>query len=410
MKQILLVHPSLGPPGGGEGLAACLIQGILDAKKYHLTIACLEPPDFEGLNQFFDTALDPQHPRLTIVASPDKARLMRSLRMTTLPLALLEMSLLERHARNLAHKHNPPFDLFLSTCNEWSFPDSAPALQYIHYPKYHPKRGVGDYRWFHHIPGALKSYRLLSNTLARTNFNRIRQNITLANSAFTAQAYEETHGVPAQIVHPPLPGNPPSPVPWEQRENRIIALGRFSPEKRIPQMIHIVHDLRDSLANRSSSSATPPTLHLIGSWNCPRPHRHKIESLLRKHADWLHLHTDLPRAELDTFLSQSKYGLHAMPDEHFGMAVAEMQRAGCIVFVPQSGGPKEIIGSDSTPQLFSSPSDAVSKLTAALSDSSLQQSLHQRALDRAPRFSTERFINECLQHIDAALDNPSTGL
>jgi glycosyltransferase involved in cell wall biosynthesis len=33
-----------------------------------------------------------------------------------------------------------------------------------------------------------------------------------------------------------------------------------------------------------------------------------------------------------------------MADEPFGMAVAELIRAGCIVFAPDTAGPAEIIG------------------------------------------------------------------
>ena len=38
--------------------------------------------------------------------------------------------------------------------------------------------------------------------------------------------------------------------------------------------------------------------------------------------------------------------LHGMREEHFGMAPAEMARAGVIVWVPNGGGQMEIVGDE----------------------------------------------------------------
>jgi glycosyltransferase involved in cell wall biosynthesis len=70
-----------------------------------------------------------------------------------------------------------------------------------------------------------------------------------------------------------------------------------------------------------------------------------------------------------------------------------MQRAGCIVFVPASGGPVEIVGHEPR-VLYASIEQAVARITAVLRDPALQTALHQQALQRREWFTTERFMGE----------------
>lgn len=402
MKRILLVHPILEPPGGAEGLAACFIQGLLASGRFQLTLATIRPPDFDGLNLYFGTQLSASDPSLKVVVLPTARRFIGLIRLAGFRAALLESGLLSRRIRDVAKRFGP-FNLYLSTENERSFPSDASALQYIHYPAYHPVRGVGDYRWFHRLPGVLAAYRFAANRLAGADLRQIRLNHTLANSKFSATAYQEAHGATAQVIHPPVPGQAPEPSNWASRENRIVALGRLAKEKEIPTVISIVGNLREALAAAGTAPDQLPCLDLVGGWDCRGSLRRKIEALLDRHSAWIRLHQGVPRASLDRFLADSRYGIHVMPDEHFGMGVAEMQRAGCVCFVPDTGGPKEIIGEDESRQIFSSPADAVNKMADVLSDSNLQTSLHQRALGRRDLFSTQRFVDACVRHVDAAL-------
>ena len=45
-------------------------------------------------------------------------------------------------------------------------------------------------------------------------------------------------------------------------------------------------------------------------------------------------------------MATHRYGIHGMREEHFGMAPAEMARAGAIVWVPRGGGQTEIVGGE----------------------------------------------------------------
>jgi glycosyltransferase involved in cell wall biosynthesis len=88
-------------------------------------------------------------------------------------------------------------------------------------------------------------------------------------------------------------------------------------------------------------------------------------------------------------MTQHRYGIHGMVGEHFGIGVAEMQRAGCIVFAPERGGPAEIVGDSRV--LYASAEDAIEKIDRVLGDSELQADLCAGVAARRDLFTEERF-------------------
>ncbi len=81
--------------------------------------------------------------------------------------------------------------------------------------------------------------------------------------------------------------------------------------------------------------------------------------------------------------------LDAFARLHFGIGVAEMQQAGCIVFVPERGGPAEIVGDSRV--LYASAEDAVEKIDRVLGSSELQADLCAGVAARRNLFTEERF-------------------
>jgi glycosyltransferase involved in cell wall biosynthesis len=97
---------------------------------------------------------------------------------------------------------------------------------------------------------------------------------------------------------------------------------------------------------------------------------------------------------------RNRYALHGMADEHFGIAPAELQRAGCITFVPASGGALEIVGNDSN-LAYHSVADAVDKIDRMLSDPLLEANLRRAVEARRMLFNEERFVAEIADLIDS---------
>jgi glycosyltransferase involved in cell wall biosynthesis len=212
----------------------------------------------------------------------------------------------------------------------------------------------------------------------------LRRNLTLANSDYIASVFEGYHHVKPHIVFPPAPGHF-TVQPWAEKKAQIVCLGRMAPEKDLPKVVEIIRQLR-ALGHDLS-------LIVIGTWDCSGAYRRNLRRLLAQHRDWVRCEEDITRQEVIRLLEESRYGIHGMVGEHFGMAVAEMQQAGCIVFVPHIGGPVEVVGHE--PRLiYASVEEAVTKIDAVLHDPILQTELYQRALRQRVLFTTERFVCE----------------
>jgi hypothetical protein len=65
---VLLVQPSLQPPGGGNGVAAWTLQAL--ASVHEVTVLSWWPVDVASIDQFFGTSLQPgEFGRVVVPAS-----------------------------------------------------------------------------------------------------------------------------------------------------------------------------------------------------------------------------------------------------------------------------------------------------------------------------------------------------
>jgi glycosyltransferase involved in cell wall biosynthesis len=79
-----------------------------------------------------------------------------------------------------------------------------------------------------------------------------------------------------------------------------------------------------------------------------------------------------------------------MVEEPFGMAVAEMVRGGCIVFVPSQGGPREIVGEDDR-LLYDTTEEAVGKIVRVMRSHNQQIALRRFLGSRRDLFAQDLF-------------------
>jgi len=107
---------------------------------------------------------------------------------------------------------------------------------------------------------------------------------------------------------------------------------------------------------------------------------------------WFRILSDLSREQLAHEVAQHRYGLHTMENEHFGIAVAEMLRAGCIPFVHDSGGPVEIVGGRGELH-FQDAAGGAQALAAAMRDPARQEGLRRSLAERRNLFSAEEFCS-----------------
>lgn len=374
MKRVLLVQPSMQPPGGGNGVAAWVLQALVP--EHRVTVLSWRAVDIERINRFFGTHLH-QSDFDTIVVPRSWRVLVDHL---PVPATLIKLSLLMRYTR----KVSAGFDVLFGIYNETDY--GRRGIQYVHYPTYLRPRPKVDLRWYHPPQAGLDMYYAVADRIADFSLDRMRANVTLVNSNWTGEQVSRFLGITTQTLYPPVVDPAPG-VAWADRRNGFLTVGRISPEKDYERVMQILARVRQQVPDI--------TLTIVGTWD--RHTQRYFETLTNLAASlgpWIQFRDDLPRDEVRALMASHRYGIHGMREEHFGMAPAEMARAGAIVWVPRGGGQMEIVGNE--PRLmFDSDADAVGKIVGTLTNAGEQQRLRDLLSITGEQFSTTRFM----QHV-----------
>jgi glycosyltransferase involved in cell wall biosynthesis len=372
---VLVAHPYIGIVGGGNVVAAWALQALRE--EFEVILATLGPVDCPALNRNFGTSLRESDFDLRIAP----ARYRSLLRLVPTQGALMEIAVTTRWARSLAARERA--DVLLSTHNEMDF--GRPGLQYVHYPwSYFPRPDI-EMQWFHHIPGVLAGYRGLCQLVAGGSIEGRGLNLSLANSRFVAGKIKQVYGVNSEILYPPVPGSFPG-VPWQERRSAAVAIGRMHPVKRWEMAVEIVDLARSRGVDIGLTLINQPDSIDYGR---------RIAGMAAGRS-WFRLLTGITREQLAAEVARHRYGIHAMEDEHFGIAVAEMVRAGCIPFVHDSGGPVEIVGAHRELR-FRTVEEGAAALQTVMQDSALQERLRGALAQQCKRFSVEAFCESLLR-------------
>jgi glycosyltransferase involved in cell wall biosynthesis len=377
--RLLLIQPILDPPGGGNAVSAWMLEALKD--EFAITVLTCGPCDLEAINRFYGTSL-----RVSDFAVKSPHALIRFLfRLDRDENSIQSANYLLR----VCKKIGPEFDLILSANNEVDF--GRPGIQYIHYPYLAPHysrylHSRGETAW-QTLRGLFRKEIAPWMVISDFSFERMKNNLSLVNSNWTGRRLKEFYGIDSHTLYPPVPGVFPQ-VPWKERENGFVCIGRIHPDKRFGWIIETLAQVRRTTPDLQ--------LHIVGTRGskikedlCFR----RLSPLLKANASWIQLHENLSLSELANLVAHQRYGIHAQVEEHFGIAVAEMVRGGCITFVHNSGGQVEIVGNDPR-LLFDSDEHAIERINAVLSDRQRQADLIRFIDDRKDLFSTERFMNE----------------
>jgi glycosyltransferase involved in cell wall biosynthesis len=368
-QRILVVHPRIMSTGGGNLLAAWTLQAL--RSDFDVSLATLEPVDYAAVNVSFGTNLRESDFEVHL-APPGYQRIRRNM---PTPGALLEICLTMRWGQDVDRQGS--YDLLFGTSNEMDF--HRRGVQYVHYPWFYLPRPPQEMRWFHRIPGMLEIYRRTCLNLARATPSGLRRNWMLANSQYVVGQIRKAHGTEARIVYPPVPGDF-AEVPFEQRRLAMAAVGRVHPTKRWDVAVDIVEAVR--------RRGHDLELTLIGHGDAVE-YGHRMESMAATRP-WFRWIRDASRAKLLAELSQHRYGIHLMRDEHFGIAPAELQRAGCIPFVHNSGGQVEIVGNERR-LTFETVEDACERIVRVIENPALERELRGQVAERKTWFTETRF-------------------
>ena len=360
MARVAVLHNTLDFQGGAD--VVCLSACAALQRDHDVTLHTISETDPGELAGRFDIDLDPAALDVRMPTGATLAARALSAATPTIGAQLAFRSVLLRSA---FRRDRTQYDLIVSTANELAVP--TPSVQYIHYPQFDIHRlkdgetAVGNRVWS----------RLAAPDRRTLDSEGVAP---LANSAWTADVVEQIYGVRPDVLHPPV--DPiDGALPWDERTDGIVMVGRLAPDKRILEAIRVVDGVRERGSNLQ--------LRIVGA--APRAYRQyarQIESAAAGRP-YVAVERDVSRARLETVLCTHKYGVKLKPEEHFGMSVAEYVATGMVAFAPDSGGQREILDGRAD-RLFGSISEAIELIASAA------ETDNPPALSR-DRFESERF-------------------
>ena len=386
-RRIAVAHPRLGS-GGSEMTAMWILQAL--QKDYDLTLVTGAPVEWERLNAGYGTAVDPG--KVRVLEAPMPKRLKRGGAGDALRGAFFS-----RFVRRVAGD----FDLCIGTYNFTDF--GRPGLQFI-----------ADFSWDEDLlqkydkppPGlrglmrrrspARAAYLATARAIGGSRSHSAvchPGDVILANSRWSAHQLQQRHGIDAEVVYPPVLLNAGCAASNE-RSRDFVVLGRVSPEKRIEEAIEVVGALRER--------GHPVGLHIVGPLD-GSSYARMIEDRARRAGPWVTLHGGVYAEAKARLLARHGFALHLRRREAFGIAVAEMVKAGMIPLVPAASAPAEIVGDDRL--TFDGTEDAVDKADAVLRDIALQEELRTKLQGRAALFSPETFMAEVQRLAESCVSN-----
>ena len=154
------------------------------------------------------------------------------------------------------------------------------------------------------------------------------------------------------------------------------------------------------------SSGYAIRLHLCGQIPYDRYGR-SIRRLCKKNADWIIPEGQVSGTRKALILTRARFGIQTTSGESFGIAVAEMVKAGAIVFAPSNGGAAETLQHSGL--LFTDSEEAVEKIRFVLQTPALQSALQVHLREQAHVFSANAFIRAANARVQEALCRNMTG-
>ena len=371
--SVLLVDPLYTVKGGGAAVTFWAMEAL--KKEFRLSVLAWGDFDLDEGNRLFGTAVGRDEFALLQPPALIKWTGETLNRIDPDPWSVQRWALLMRWAGREARG----YDAVLCTNSEICLP--APCLQYIHFPyigeSAHKRESTGRRPW---------------EIISDFDASRVKKNRSLVNSDWTGAVHRSYYGGATHTLYPPVPGDFPR-QPWEQRENGFVCVGRFNGDKRLDRIIDMVQSVR--------ASHPEFHLHLVGLPMSEESGGVEYYKHLRRrvaeHPDWLFLEEGLSRDDMLKLLSHHRYGIHAKQDEHFGIAVAELVKAGCITFAHRSGGQVEIIGDQRL--LYDDQDEMVRRVLSVIESPGEHEALRERLKSQARLFSAVRVSSELIVHV-----------
>lgn len=241
----------------------------------------------------------------------------------------------------------------------------------------------------------------LIEKIGKTYDLMMRNTIVLTNSYFSKRAIEKLYGsvVKPIVIYPPVDVEKfrISALHSNVRENMILVLSRFSPDKQLENVVDILR----IIVNEVKINAN---MVLVGNIaNGDDQYLELLRRLAQKHGlnDNLIIEVDASFDRLLELMRKSKVYLHPFAGEPFGISTAEAMSAGLIPVVPDEGGYTEFVPEYYQFHTHHQAADIIGKILIA-SDNNMQTERDQLS-ESVSKFSNERYQAELRKVIESLL-------
>jgi glycosyltransferase involved in cell wall biosynthesis len=354
MKRVKLIHEDLNAGGGAERLAAASLETLKELD-FSVDLVTFTKPNWAELERTFGISKLRKFVNTVIKADIN---------------SILDGS-------PSVPSDNSKYDIIMNAHGDilpsnMLADDKQMLITYCHYPLvpeliHNLKYDTVLRNYLHMCDYKYTSLdKLRSKALAVYN-QMINNSTVITNSVFSSKAVQlyYPHAQPL-IIYPPVDIEFFSRVVnSDSRENRIVVLGRYNPDKNIELALEVAKVLKDSNIKFEMS--------IVGNLSKSYyPYYHYLQKLVKKYglSDMVELKTNVDIQDLLRVFSKSKVLFHPTIGEPFGMCVAEAMSAGLVPVVPSFGGNTEFV-----PESLRYKS---SKEAAKIIMRSMSASLHQR--------------------------------
>ena len=356
MKRVKLIHENLNAGGGAERLAAASLEA-LNELDLSVDLVTFTKPHWNQLERIF--GITKLRKRVNNVIKTDINSLLQE-----------------------KNKNNPDID------NEYDMVMNAHGDILPSYMLGEKKEKLITYCHYPLVPELVRSLKydtVLRNylemcdykfdsidkirTKALSVYNQMMNNSrVVTNSIFSSKAVKlyYPHTDPL-IIYPPIDVEFFSRVvSSDSRENRIVVLGRYNPDKNI--------ELALEVANVLKSMNIKFQMNIVGNLSKTYfPYYNYLQKIVKINglSEMVELKTNVDINDLLALFGKSKVLFHPTIGEPFGMCVAEAMSAGLVPVVPSFGGNTEFVAENLR---YSSHKEAA-KIIMRSMNASLQQRL-----------------------------------
>jgi len=226
--------------------------------------------------------------------------------------------------------------------------------------------------------------------------------LVLANSIWTADIVKEIYNEKPIVLNPPLPPNVKiieNLNPFENRNNIIIMVGRFSEEKRYHWVLEsVIYKLRKEIENVKlyifGGTKTRSSIYYLSKLkNIALKNGFKVSDNLNIDAD-IYLISNAPRSIINHIVNKAKVFFHATINEHWGISVAEAMARGLPVVVHKSGGTwSDLVDNGKYGSGYTTAEEAIELLAKTITDNIIWKKYSVAGINKAKQLTLDKYIN-----------------